>query len=138
MTSSDREVCITGLGAVCALGTSVATCWDAWLAGRSGVRLLDNPWLEGRDFHSRVGGPVRDIDLARWGYSERDMRWLDRSQQYALAAAGDALRHAGYVLERRDAKDASFVVHGLDPRRAAVVIGTGMGGLGSLEAGHAT
>lgn len=138
MIPAGREVVVTGLGALCAVGTTVDACWDAWRHARSGVRRLDNAWLQGRTFNSRVGAPLGDIDLTQWGYSQRDMRWMDRVQQYALAAAGDALRSAGFTPCRRDAKDGAFTVEGLDPRRASVVIGTGMGGLGSVEAGHLT
>jgi 3-oxoacyl-[acyl-carrier-protein] synthase II len=131
-----RQVVVTGLGAVTAVGHSVDDLWRACLEARSGVRLVEAPWIEGKPFHSRIGGQVRGLSLERHGYSARDERWLDPVSRQALAATAEALACAGLSALRSDGKSASFVIEGLDPTRAAVVLGTGMGGLGALEAGH--
>ena len=136
-TSEQRQVVVTGLGAVSALGLHVDDLWGGCLSGRSGVVALDSPWLQGRPFHSRIGAPVRGLALTERGYTARDERWLDPVSRQVLAAVSEAVSHARLEASPCGGKSVTFTLKGIDPTRAAVVIGTGMGGLGALEAGHA-
>jgi 3-oxoacyl-[acyl-carrier-protein] synthase II len=117
-------------------GIGADAFWQSCLQARTGTRALEFAWLEGRQHRSRVGAPVGDIDLSPWGYRDADLPWLDRVSQYALAATAEALRGAGLTTRRRDDKSTAFDVEGVNPQRVATVIGSGMGGLSSLEAGH--
>src|SRR3712207_197864 len=110
--SSTTDVVVTGLGATTPLGGDVASTWDALLAGRSGVRRLDEEWI--KDYPAQLVAslaedPVEKLDRVR-------ARRLDRSQQVAVVAAQEAWESSG-------AADA-----GVDPLRVAVVFGTGIGG----------
>jgi 3-oxoacyl-[acyl-carrier-protein] synthase II len=112
MSTSNGDVVVTGLGATTPLGGDVASTWEALLAGRSGVRRLDDDWV--KEFPAQLAAtlvtdPTTQIDRVR-------ARRLDRSQQVAVVAAEEAWRESG-------AADA-----GVAPERIAVVFGTGIGG----------
>ncbi|SFU02043.1 3-oxoacyl-[acyl-carrier-protein] synthase II [Geodermatophilus amargosae] len=112
MSTSDRDVVVTGLGATTPLGGDVASTWEALLAGRSGVSRLTDDWA--KDFPAQLvaalaSDPASQIDRVR-------ARRLDRSQQVAVIAAEEAWAHSG-------AADA-----GVASERIAVVFGTGIGG----------
>jgi 3-oxoacyl-[acyl-carrier-protein] synthase II len=116
MSTSDRDVVVTGLGATTPLGTDVTSTWDALLAGRSGVSRLTEEWAQ--QFPAQLvarlaAEPAGQIDRVR-------ARRLDRSQQVAVIAAEEAWTHSG-------AADS-----GVDTERIAVVFGTGIGGAVTL------
>ena len=91
--AAPREVVITGLGATTPLGGDVATTWEAALAGRSGVRPLDNDWAERYEipvtFAATLAVPIEEV-LPR-----AEMKRMDPSAQYAMVAAREAWAHAG-------------------------------------------
>jgi 3-oxoacyl-[acyl-carrier-protein] synthase II len=101
-----RDVVITGRGVVSSLGESPEALFDALLAGRSGL--------------SDGAGPCADFDPEAW-VPPKEARRLDRCTQLAIAAALQAAAEAGL-----DAQAA-------DPARVGVVIGTGIGGLETLQ-----
>ncbi len=109
-----RTVVVTGLGATTPVGGDVATTWEGLLAGRSGTRLLDEPWAENL--------PVRIAATLAVDPSEVmdrvEARKLDRTEQVALIAAREAWADAG-----------SPDVDGL---RLGVAIATGIGGAMTL------
>ena len=110
-------VVITGFGATTPLGGDAPSTWEGLLAGRSGVRLLEDDWAA--DLPVRIAARVAvepDIDRV-------EARRLDRSSQLALVAAMEAWRDAGFGLGEENT---------LDRDRLGVVCGTGIGGLHSL------
>jgi 3-oxoacyl-[acyl-carrier-protein] synthase II len=118
------DVVVTGLGATTPLGGDVATFWSGLLEGRSGVVALTEDWAT--DLKVRIAARMA-VDptevLARV-----QARRLDRAQQAAVIAAREAWADAGFAGQADEA--------GLDPERVAVVIGTGIGGVGSLIREH--
>jgi 3-oxoacyl-[acyl-carrier-protein] synthase II len=113
------DVVVTGIGATTPLGGDVATTWEGLLAGRSGVRRIDD-LLAGHprdaELPTRIAAPMAvspDTVLPRV-----QGRRMDRSQQAALVAAEQAWSDAGSPE--------------VAPERLAVAIGTGIGGVGSL------
>src|SRR5690625_1987561 len=86
-------VVITGLGATTPLGGDVPSTWSAALAGKSGVRTLDNDWAERYeipvDFAGRLAVQASDV-LAR-----TETRRMDPSAQYAVVATREAWADAG-------------------------------------------
>ncbi len=112
-----KTVVITGFGATTPLGGDAPSTWEGLLAGRSGVRLLEEEWAA--DLAVRIAARVAvepDIDRV-------EARRLDRSSQLALVAAMEAWDDAGFGVG-----DANT----LDRDRLGVVCGTGIGGLHSL------
>ena len=115
---STVEVVVTGLGATTPLGGDVTSTWEALLAGRSGVRRIDDDeheFITKHDLPVKIGAPlaVPPTDAIPRVQARR----LDRCEQVALVAAKEAWAHAGLD---GDAK--------VEPERLAVVIGTGIGG----------
>jgi 3-oxoacyl-[acyl-carrier-protein] synthase II len=118
------DVVVTGLGATTPLGGDVATFWAGLLEGRSGVVALTEDWAA--DLKVRIAARMA-VDptevLARV-----QARRLDRAQQAAIIAAREAWADAGFTGKAAEA--------GIPPERVAVVIGTGIGGVGSLIREH--
>jgi 3-oxoacyl-[acyl-carrier-protein] synthase II len=104
-----RPVVITGVGAVTPLGVGARTLHERWSAGESGI---EDGLGRCSDFEPRDHLSVKEV------------RRSDRFTQFALTAAQEALSDAGW--------DGPPV----PPERAASVIGTGIGGIGTLEAQH--
>ncbi|WP_238010663.1 beta-ketoacyl-[acyl-carrier-protein] synthase family protein [Dactylosporangium sp. AC04546] len=116
-----EDVVVTGLGAITPLGADVPALWDGMLAGRSGVRRIDD-LVTDYEFHDdlpvRIGAPMATAPAAL--LDRVQARRMDRCQQAALVAARQAWAQAG--------------APGVDPERLAVAVGTGIGGLSTLLA----
>jgi 3-oxoacyl-[acyl-carrier-protein] synthase II len=113
-----RRVVVTGLGCVSPLGTDVETTWASALAGRSGVGPITR--FDATAFPVRFAAECAgDLDLG--DLSPKDARRLDPSTAFSLHAVRQALADAGLesTVETQD--------------RIGVAIGTGIGGLGTLE-----
>jgi 3-oxoacyl-[acyl-carrier-protein] synthase II len=117
-----RRVVITGMGMVTALGNDVASTWDGLVAGRSGVRSIST--FDASRLTSQMAGEVVDFDSS--GVLDRkDQRRTDRYIQFGLVAAREALDQAG-LPDRFEGELAE---------RTGVVLGTGLGGVGTLVDG---
>ncbi len=123
--TEQRRVVVTGMGMVTALGNDVATTWAGLVAGRSGVRTIQafNP----SRLTSRVAAEVHDFD-ASGVLDRKELRRTDRYIQFGLVAAREALDQAG-LPERFEGDLAD---------RTGVILGTGLGGVGTLIDGFAT
>ncbi|KQS08365.1 3-oxoacyl-ACP synthase [Curtobacterium sp. Leaf183] len=111
---------MTGLGAVSPFGHGVDPLWTALVDGRSGVHELDRAGMLWDRVPIRVGADAAlDADAA---LGRVRAQRLDRSQQLALVASGEAWADAGRP--------------GVDPERLAVVLGTGIGGIETLLDAH--
>jgi 3-oxoacyl-[acyl-carrier-protein] synthase II len=114
-----RRVVISGMGAVTPLGNDVATFWGRLVAGESGVRRITA--FDPERVGSRIAGEVADFDPS--GVMERkEIRRADRATQFALVAARQAMDSAG-LPER---------LEGTLAERTGVLIGSGLGGSGTL------
>jgi len=121
MTNHQARVVVTGLGATTPLGGDVASTWSGMLGGRSGAKVLTADWAE--MLPVRIAAPIA---VDPYDVMERvQARRLDRSGQFAIIAAREAWKDAGF--EGANATDA-----GLDPLRLAVVVATGIGGVQTL------
>ncbi|MGP4844267.1 beta-ketoacyl-ACP synthase II [Marinobacter sp. 1Y8] len=116
---SGRRVVVTGLGMLSPLGNDVASSWEGILAGRSGIGPIERFDAEG--FNTRIGGAIKDLDLERY-LSPKDARKMDAFLHYGVAAASQAVEHAGLNAEGA-----------CDPERIGVAIGSGIGGLEFIE-----
>jgi 3-oxoacyl-[acyl-carrier-protein] synthase II len=115
-----KRIAVVGVGAITPLGQCAQTTWEAYRSGQSGIRALGAAWAS--DLPTRLGGLVsKDI---KHQLEPLLQRRLDRSAQLALLAARQAWSQA-----REHLGD-------VDPNRVAVVIGTGIGGLATLERQH--
>ena len=112
-----RRVVVTGMGTVSPLGNDLATTWDAMVAGRSGVGPITR--FDASGYKTRIAAELKGFD-PRDHFSAKEVRRLDRFIQYALVAAREAVRDAGLVLDDGQGE------------RAAVIIGSGVGGIGTI------
>ncbi len=118
-----RRVAVTGLGCVTPLGSDVASTWAGALAGRSGIRPFTR--FDPDDLSVRFGGEIAgEPDLG--DLSPKEARRLDPFVAYAVAAAREALAHAGLGPGEVDAD------------RVGVAIGSGIGGLSTICDGERT
>lgn len=113
-----RQVVVTGLGAVTPLGADMMTTWEALLAGRSGVRMITK--FDATAFPSRIGGEVRDFDPRRF-MNGKEANRTDPFIQFALAAALMAMEDARLSLPVQNAA------------RTGVLVGSGRGGVTTME-----
>ncbi len=109
-----RRVVVTGLGMVTPLGHDAQATWEALLAGRSGVRLIES--FADERFGDVVGAEVKDFEPTAF-LERKEARRADRFMQFAYVAADEALRQANYAAPEEDG------------HRMATIIGTAIGGV---------
>jgi 3-oxoacyl-[acyl-carrier-protein] synthase II len=112
-------IAVTGMGCVTPCGNSVDALWKQLTEGRSGIASLTR--FDTSDYEVHAGGQVNDFEPAEFGIDAKEARRLDLFVQYAMAGAAQAIAHSGL-------KEGSF-----DPEMTGVIIGTGIGGLRSIE-----
>jgi len=120
-SSPARRVVITGIGLVSPLGTGTEKSWQALLRGESGIKPLTR-WDTSRHA-TRFGGEARDFDPLAF-IDRKESRKMDPFIQFALGAAHLAVEDSG--LPPAD----------LESDRAGTYVGSGVGGLGSIEKWH--
>ena len=119
--SGNHRVLVTGMGIVSPLGLDVATTWDGIVSGRSGVDYITAFDSEGFDTH--FAAEVKGFDPENY-LDRKEARRMDRFAQFAAVAAQQACRQA------------SLEPHSTDPYRIGVIIGSGIGGIGTLSQQH--
>ena len=122
---SGRRIVVTGMGMLSALGNDVASTWDGLVAGRSGIRTIEA--FDPSRLTSRIAGEVHDFDSSRV-LDRKDQRRTDRYIQFGLVAARQAMDQAG-LPERMEGRLAEAT---------GVILGTGLGGIGTLYDGMST
>lgn len=113
-----HRVVVTGMGAVTPLGNDVETTWRRLVAGESGVGPITK--FDASSFSTSIAAEVRDFDPAQH-IDSKEAKRTDPFVWYAIAAAQEAWRQAG--LETTE----------LDPLRVGVMVGSGIGGITTLE-----
>ncbi|MEW7865286.1 beta-ketoacyl-ACP synthase II [Aeromonas diversa] len=119
---SKRRVVVTGLGMLSPVGNSAETSWQALLQGQSGITHIEH--FDTTDFPTRFAGLVKDFDAEAYGISRKDARKMDLFIQYGIAAGLQAIEDAALAIDESNAE------------RIGVAIGSGIGGLGLIEANH--
>jgi 3-oxoacyl-[acyl-carrier-protein] synthase II len=120
--SAPRRVVVTGMGMLTALGNDVDATWNGMVAGRSGVATIQN--FDPSRLQARIAGEVKDFDSSRV-LDRKEQRRTDRYIQLGLVAARQAMDQAG-LPERMEGDEAE---------RTGVIMGTGLGGVGTLVEG---
>ena len=126
MTGTDRRrVVITGMGLITALGNDLESNWAAMLEGRSGVRRIEA--FDPSRVDSQMAGEVRDFDASHV-LDRKELRRTDRYIAFGLVAAREAMDQAGLPAR----------LEGEEAERTGVILGTGLGGVGTLVDGITT
>ncbi len=115
---SKRRVVVTGLGVVSPVGNDVATAWSAIVAGKSGIAPVER--FDTASFPTHFCGEIRGLDLEPY-FSAKEARRMDAFMQYGVVAGMQAMRDSGLVVTEANCD------------RVGVFMGSGMGGLESIE-----
>ena len=113
-----RRVVVTGLGTINPLGSTVEEYFSSLDNGVSGAELITA--FDTSRFKTRFACTVKNFDPAAHGIDRKELRRIDRFAQFAMAAAFQAVADSGLDLEK------------IDKDRAGVILGSGIGGIGSL------
>jgi 3-oxoacyl-[acyl-carrier-protein] synthase II len=122
MTMSDRKVVVSGVGVVSPIGSDLKTFWSNLVNGKSGIKTITQ--FDSSTFDCHIAGEVQDFNPALYFKNPKDVRRTDRFAQLGMAAAKLALEDSGIDLEK------------VDRTRFGVLVGSGIGGLKSLEDQH--
>ena len=116
---SRRRVVITGLGVITSLGESADEMWDGMCAGKSGIKMVTR--FDFSTYPVRFGGECTNFDVTKYGVEFREAKRLDRFGQFGVAASVLAVKDSGLDFDKEDR------------HRCGVLIGSGIGGIETLE-----
>ncbi len=114
-----RRVVVTGLGVVSPVGIGTQTAWQQLVAGQSGITRITK--FDPSAFASQIAGEVKNFNPEDF-IPAKDARRMDTFIQYGLAAGIEAFKDSGIEVTEANAE------------RIGVTIGSGIGGLGTIEA----
>ncbi|HEV8699908.1 MAG TPA: beta-ketoacyl-ACP synthase II [Candidatus Polarisedimenticolia bacterium] len=118
----ERRVVISGVGMVSPLGIGNQENWEGLIQGRSGIGPITR--FDASEYACRIAGEVKGFNPEDW-VPKKDVKKMDLFIHYAMAASEIAMR------------DAAFQVSPSEAERVGVFIGSGIGGLPSIERQHA-
>lgn len=116
-----RRVVITGMGVLSPLGIGLEVNWDAISNGRSGIGPVTK--FDASDLPSRIAGEVRNFNAEDW-VEKKEIKKMDPFLHYTLAAGQMAMQQSGLVIDESNAE------------RVGVLVGSGLGGLETIEKYH--
>jgi 3-oxoacyl-[acyl-carrier-protein] synthase II len=118
-----RRVVVTGLGCITPVGNSVDELWSSLMLGKSGVSNISV--FDTEKMSVKFSASIKDFDAEKY-FDAKEQRKLDLFMQYGMAAGIDAVNDSG--INNSD----------VDTERVGVAIGSGIGGLPSIENTHDT
>lgn len=118
---AERRVVVTGLGTISPNGNDVETMWHNVVSGNSGIDYISR--IEENELPASAAAEVKDFDPTKY-MDKKDARKMDLFTQYAVAAA------------RMAVDDADLTVDETNADRVGVWVGSGIGGMGTLEDQH--
>ncbi len=116
-----RRVVVTGLGAISPIGNTIGELWKSLLEGKSGVRRLT--CFDPTYFTTKIAAEIKHFDPSPY-LSPKEIKRMDRFVQFAVCSAKMAMADSGMHLDKEDRN------------RIGVMIGSGIGGLHTVEAEH--
>lgn len=117
-----RRIVVTGMGAVTPIGNSVEDTWRAVRAGECGIDRIT--LFDTADYQVKIAAEVKGFNPADYGIDRKEARKMSRFTQFAAAAAAQAIADAGYTRET------------IARERAGIILGNGIGGFETMEAGY--
>lgn len=112
-----RRIVVTGMGMVTPVGLSMEESWRAILAGKSGVGLVED--FDTSEYSTKIWAKVKNFDVEQY-VPFKDAKKMDVFTQYGMAAAEEAMRQSGLVVDEQLAK------------RMGVAVGAGIGGIQTI------
>lgn len=117
---SKRRVVVTGLGIVSPVGSKITSAWENIVAGNSGIARISPDLFDASDFSVKIAGNVTDFDANEY-IKPKDQRKMDPFIHYGIGAGTDALKDSGLEVTEDNAND------------IGVIVGSGIGGIGTIE-----
>lgn len=117
-TIEKKRVVITGLGAVTPIGIGVEQFWASIKEGKTGFSLIDS--FDATDYKCKVAAQIKDFDAGEY-MDKKAARRMERFSQFAVIAAGEAIKDAALDIEKEDAF------------RVGCAVGSGIGSLQAME-----
>jgi 3-oxoacyl-[acyl-carrier-protein] synthase II len=117
----NRRIAITGLGIISPLGIGIEKNWEAVSHGKSGIAPITR--FDTTDFASRIAGEVKDFNPEDF-IDKKELKKMDTFLHYSLAAGKMAIEDSGLVIDDENAE------------RVGVLVGSGLGGLMTIEKYH--
>jgi len=117
----DRRVVVTGLGVISPIGNTVDDFWTSLKEGKSGISKIER--FDASEYTTQIAGEVKDFDYSQY-LGRKDAKRMDRFTQFAVCAAGQAL------------EDSGLDINTLDMTRFGTILGSGIGGIETLEEQH--
>ncbi|MEZ5535809.1 MAG: beta-ketoacyl-ACP synthase II [Thiolinea sp.] len=117
---SRRRVVVTGLGIVSPVGSELETAWGNIKAGKSGINRISPDLFDASNFSVQIAGNVKDFDASKY-IKPKDQKKMDTFIHYGIGAGADAISDAGLEITEENAE------------RIGVIMGSGIGGLGTIE-----
>lgn len=114
----ERRVVVTGVGVITPIGKTKEEYWENLLKGRSGIKRVE----QFKDYASQIAAVVEDFNPEDY-MEKRDIKKMDRFTHFALAAASMAISDASLDFDKVE-----------DKNKVGVIIGSGVGGIGTIEA----
>ena len=114
-----RRVVITGLGVITSLGETIELLFDSVCQGKSGIVPITR--FDISTYPTRFGGECTSFDVTQHGVDGREAKRMDRFAQFGVAASRAAVRDSGIDFSLEDGY------------RCGVIIGTGIGGIETIE-----
>lgn len=118
-----RRVVVTGMGVLTSLGSELEQFWGNLLEGKSGVSLIEA--FDVSEYPTRIAAEVKDFDPVAYGIDKKEARRMDRFVQFAVAASLKAIEDSGLKIGEN-----------VPAERTGVMVGSGIGGLGTWEDQH--
>lgn len=115
---SKRRVVVTGMGCISSVGIGVEKTWNGLVEGRNGIDIIT--CFDPSEFASQMAGEVKDFDPLEH-MTKMEARKLDRCCQFGIIASEEAIQDANLDLEK------------VDRNRVGCILGTGIGGVSTLE-----
>lgn len=113
-----KRAVITGMGVVSPVGNTLEKFWDSLVTGQSGIDFVTR--FDVSDMPTKVAAEIKDFEPTDW-LDRKESRHMDRFTQLAMAAAKMAMKDSGLDLDQ------------LNKERASCIVGTGVGGVTTLE-----
>lgn len=117
---SKRRVVVTGLGIVSPVGSQLETAWGSIKAGKSGINAISPDLFDASTFSVSIAGNVKDFNASDY-IKPKDQKKMDTFVHYGIGAGTDAIKDAGLEVTEDNAE------------RIGVLMGSGIGGLETIE-----
>ncbi|MDB4865967.1 MAG: fabF [Cohnella sp.] len=118
-----HRVVVTGMGVITSLGSDIPAFWNNLLSGKSGISRIEA--FDTSEYTTKIAAEIKNFNPQEFGLDKKVTRKMDRFVQFGAVASLMALQDSGLQIGEN-----------ADPERVGVIVGSGIGGLGTWEEQH--